>query len=39
MGFYTGEKDFDLSAIDEGKKEKLFNLIAERTWADPAEPD
>lgn len=37
-GFYTGEENFDLSSIEEDKKEKLLRLMAERAWADPLPP-
>lgn len=34
-GFYTGEADFDLSAIGEEKRKYLLKLIEERTWHKP----
>lgn len=37
-GFYTGEADFDLSSVEEGKLSRLFRLIRERTWSDPLPP-
>jgi len=37
-GFYTGEADFDLSSVEEGKLSRLFKLIKERTWSDPLPP-
>jgi glycolate oxidase len=37
-GFYTGEEDFDLSALDDEKRKRLLRLIEERTWTEPIPP-
>jgi hypothetical protein len=37
-GFYTGEEDFDLSAVEASKLSRLLKLIQDRTWSDPLPP-